>query len=133
MIFDQLRTDDFVYWTDALRSESHFLPTAQTWTYEPFDCVLQVIKITHKYGDAVIYLDCVVSCGQHEVISLDRDAYETARDILGEDMLRYASIEEISNLYIVAKEADYDLEEDIGYILGLLQNGKLSVQRERGM
>ncbi len=147
MTFEQLRTEDLVCWSDELREDSHHLPTGPVWAYEPFDCVLQVVKVTlDDLLDPVVHLDCVMSCGLHEVLSITQDDWDTCEQILDVDMLRYATMEEAGCLHafdivttkegfdiVTTKEGEdnYNLEEDIGYIFGLLRNDNLSVRRRR--
>lgn len=135
MIFDQLKVSDLLCWSDTLKKNYQYLPLAQMWTYEPLDCVLQVVNIVSDNLNSVIHLDCVVSCGLHEVLSVDLNDYDTCEQLIGAEMFRYATMEEATSRCatdtVTIKES-YNLKEDVNYVFELLQSDEFPVRQRRG-
>jgi hypothetical protein len=129
MIFDRLRTDDLLVWNkDAILDKLELLPNSDTWRHEELNCYLQVIRLRNDALGADVWLECTHDCGQHLTPMMTRDEYELYFDMLGDDILVFASsMSDVGQMYAPPDsiEEEYDFSQDSEDILEKIINGTL--------
>jgi hypothetical protein len=126
MLFNSLRTGDFVKWSERLLKHPNRGDVNESWLWEQDGCILEVTRVNARGEEASIELQCVNDCARHTVLSLDESEYNELFSLINSDpMSRVESFDYLMDeMFAQEKAAVFDVLEESDAIFTSLLEGK---------